>query len=78
MKRLHGLFDRRFIIEAMALEDVDIVEPEPLEGAFDRCKDALMISSRCSVLALRLLHHHMALHKLHTEEEVHTLRFNPR
>lgn len=41
VKRLHRLLDGRLVVESVTLENVDVVEPEPLERALDRGKDAL-------------------------------------
>jgi hypothetical protein len=35
VKGLHGLLDRRVVVKAVALEDVDIVELESLERVLD-------------------------------------------
>ena len=41
MERLHGFFDWRIIIEAVALEQIDIVELKALQRGFDRVEDVL-------------------------------------
>lgn len=57
MQGLHRLLDRRLVVEAVALQHVDIVEAEALERALDRGKDALRSSARAhpliGALALR-------------------------
>lgn len=42
VKRLHRLLDGRLVVESVTLEDVDVVESEPLKRALDRGKDALV------------------------------------
>jgi hypothetical protein len=40
---LHGLLDRGVWIEAMALQDIDVVQLESLERCFDRVEDVLRL-----------------------------------
>lgn len=35
VKRLHGLFDRRIVVEAVTLEEINVVELESLERVLD-------------------------------------------
>ena len=41
MQRLHRLLDGRVIVEAVALEDVDVVQLQALQRILDRREDAL-------------------------------------
>ena len=41
VQRLHGLLDRRLIVKAMALQQVDVVEPKALKRVVNTLKDVL-------------------------------------
>jgi hypothetical protein len=54
VKRRHGLLDRSFLVEAVALEDVDVVESEASEGLVDRVEDVLARETAAVDVALGL------------------------
>jgi hypothetical protein len=53
MQSLHSLFDGRFIVESMKLENIDVFQLESLQGILDRCEDPLIISFRPSSSRVR-------------------------
>lgn len=70
MQRLHRLLDRRFIIEAVALEDVDIVELQALERRLDAVEDVLAAQAVLVDCLDSLLIDRLAEGAVHREEDL--------